>query len=77
MTEKEERAFRKKIAGLATEMVVMRQRLFAAGLYRTAQLMDKATTEVGWEINASLCGVDVREMSTAQRRKYYRGLYPG
>lgn len=47
-------------AGMAHELVVMKQRLFTAGLVRSAHLLDKVTTELGWEMAEHLTGKDPR-----------------
>jgi hypothetical protein len=61
VNQKDEKRFRTQIAGMATELVAMKQRLFAAGLYRSGHLLDKVTTELGWEMAEHLTGKDPRK----------------
>ena len=61
MNAKEESRFRQMTAGMAHELTVMKQRLFAAGLHRSGRLLDKVTTELGWEMAEHLTGRDVRK----------------
>ena len=61
MTPKKERLFRKAIYGVPTQLVVIKQLLFRCGLNRTAHLMDKVTTELGWEMVEVLTGKDPRQ----------------
>lgn len=60
MPAKQQRVFYRQTDGLSTELVLMKQRLFAAGLYRSGHLLDKVTTELGWEMAELLTGKDPR-----------------
>lgn len=60
MNEKQELTFRRQTHELPAQMAVMKQRLFDAGLIRSAHLLDKVTTELGWEMAERITGKDPR-----------------
>lgn len=60
LTAQEEAAFRKGLNKLTIELVMMKQKLFAKGLPRSAHLLDKVTTELGWEVAERITGKDPR-----------------